>query len=273
MKQGLSYKAFFIFGSIIFTFCVLPSFSYRINREIKINVPSRSLQIFQAGKLIQEYPVGVGNSKQFQTPPGIYKVEKKIINPIWEHPYKPDGQVRVGNSHKNPLGSRWIGFHKEGSGVYGIHGTNEPSSIGKFVSHGCVRMHNEDVEEIFDLVSIGTKVTVTYKRFVVDRVGNTITLEVFPDPYQSKNIRVPEVVSKIRKIHPFAQIDFELLNRAINDTSDSTIYEIASINYKDLFKPYRQKYNQRNMRIYTQPYYLNGTYMNQPAYYVPSLTF
>lgn len=238
MKTGTCFALAIIF---LLSF-LLPAFSYRIHTEIRINVPSRTLKLYKAGRLLREYPVGVGNSKRLQTPPGNYKVETKVLNPIWEHPYKPDGQVRVGNNPKNPLGSRWIGFHKEGSGVYGVHGTNQPNSVGRFVSHGCVRMHNTDVEEIFELVDIGTPVRVTYKRFYTERVGNKITLEVFPDPYHYQNITVQEVVAEIRRIHPFAEIDFELLQKAINDKSDSAIYEVASISYQNFYRPYTHNY-------------------------------
>ena len=61
---------------------------------------------------------------------------------------------------KNPLGSRWIGFNARGTdgSKYGIHGTNQPSSIGKYISQGCIRMKKNDVEYLFDRIPIGTKV-------------------------------------------------------------------------------------------------------------------
>ena len=60
-------------------------------------------------------------------------------------------------SPENSLGTRWLGFDKKG---YGIHGTVEPETIGQQVSQGCVRMLNEDVEELYDLLPRGTRVTV-----------------------------------------------------------------------------------------------------------------
>jgi hypothetical protein len=207
----------------------LPNFA---GKEIRINVPSRTLQLLQSGRLIREYPVGVGYSKQMQTPPGRYKVEKKIINPIWEHPYKAAGQSQIGSNSKNPLGSRWIGFHGEGSGVYGMHGTNEPNSIGRFVSHGCVRMHNSDVEELFEMIEIGTPVNVTYDRFSLHQAGDKITLEVFPDPYGIKALSADKIVKEVSRLYPEASIDLESIGEALKDTSESSIYEIAQ------FMPY-----------------------------------
>lgn len=255
-------------------FCLLlllPSIpsSAVIRKEIRINVPSRTLQFLQSGRLIREYPVGVGYSKQMQTPAGEYKVEKKVINPIWEHPYKAPGQSQIGNNSKNPLGSRWIGFHSQGSGVYGIHGTNEPSSIGKFVSHGCVRMKNSDVEELFELVDYDTPVIVTYNRFRLDKTGETITLEIFPDPYGMKPLTIEEIVEEVRKIDPYAVIDFDMVNQAIGDNSESSIYEVAQI--KNIYQrslpvrtqvPFTEPYNGQ---VYGQNYNQSG----QPSYAYP----
>lgn len=229
--------------------------------EIRINVPSRTLQLIKAGKLVKEYSVGVGSSKANMTPPGIYAIDKKVINPIWEHPYKSPGESRVGSGANNPLGTRWIGFHAKGSGVYGIHGTNQPNSIGHFVSHGCVRMHNADVEELFELIEINTPVKVDYNRYRLYQVGNTISLEVFPDPYGYKPLNASEIIQEIRKKDPFAQIDNELLEKAIKDTSEQAIYEVAL-----------QTTSNVQMPAFTDPLYSQPTYQQPESqiYYAPS---
>ncbi|MDX1917992.1 MAG: L,D-transpeptidase [Candidatus Caenarcaniphilales bacterium] len=197
--------------------------------EIQINVPSRTLQLFSNGHLIKEYPVGVGNNKNYMTPPGDYKVDLKVLNPIWEHPYRAPGESRIKSGSKNPLGTRWIGFHSEGSGVYGIHGTNQPNSVGHFVSHGCVRMHNSDVEELFELVQIDTPVKVTYQRFEISVEGSSIRLEFYPDPYQLGAIDRSEVLNSLKAISPYIQIDYEILQRALSERSTEYIYEIATL--------------------------------------------
>ena len=74
--------------------------------------------------------------------------------------YSPEGVFPFGHP-KNVLGTRWIGFEeKEGLYGYGIHGTAEPESIGKAESNGCIRLRNEDVEELFDFVETKTKVVI-----------------------------------------------------------------------------------------------------------------
>ena len=86
----------------------------------------------------------------------------KIVNKIKNRPYYT-GHI-AGGAPNNPLGSRWLGLNANGTtgDTYGIHGNNSEASIGKYVSHGCVRMHNADVEELFDKVAVGTSVTITY---------------------------------------------------------------------------------------------------------------
>ena len=86
------------------------------------------------------YPVAVGKPDT-PTPTGIYKIITKTVNP---------GGI---------LGTRWMGLDIP-DGPYGIHGTNNPAAIGKEISNGCIRMYNHDVEELFNLVKIGTVVTI-----------------------------------------------------------------------------------------------------------------
>ena len=75
---------------------------------------------------------------------------QRLPDPTW---YGPGRIVPPGKS--NPLGTRWLGLSRKG---YGIHGTNAPKSIGKRASHGCIRMRNHDIEELFELVSVGDTV-------------------------------------------------------------------------------------------------------------------
>jgi lipoprotein-anchoring transpeptidase ErfK/SrfK len=93
---------------------------------------------------------------------GTHKVSRKNVWPDWRPPVemrkrKPELPVFMAGGPKNPLGARAMYL---GSSIYRIHGTNEPSSIGKAASSGCIRMLNDDVTELFKLVKIGTVVTV-----------------------------------------------------------------------------------------------------------------
>jgi lipoprotein-anchoring transpeptidase ErfK/SrfK len=112
-----------------------------------------TLTILLNGHFIKQYPVGIGKSDK--TPVGVFIVDNKLINPTW---YSPEGVYPYGHP-KNVLGTRWIGFEDRNDLYgYGIHGTADPDSIGKDMSNGCIRMKNENVEELFDFVKAKTRV-------------------------------------------------------------------------------------------------------------------
>lgn len=110
----------------------------RTNYLIKVDTKERRLSLLINNKLIKIYPVGVGKPST-PTPKGRFKIINKVINP------------------GGPFGARWMGLNVDG---IGIHGTNSPESIGKYVSHGCIRMYNSDVIELFNKVPIGTPVVI-----------------------------------------------------------------------------------------------------------------
>ncbi len=112
-----------------------------------------TLTILLDGHFIKQYPVGIGKSNK--TPVGVFFIDNKLINPTW---YSPEGVYKYGNP-KNVLGTRWIGFEDRNDLYgYGIHGTADPDSIGKDMSNGCIRLKNENVEELFDFVKTKTRV-------------------------------------------------------------------------------------------------------------------
>lgn len=111
-----------------------------LGSQISINLAVRKLSYYEGKRLIKVYPVGVGKPST-PTPTGSYTVINKIMQP---------GSM---------LGTRWMGLSVP-TGNYGIHGTNNPKSIGGYVSNGCIRMYNQDVEALFPSVVIGTPVVI-----------------------------------------------------------------------------------------------------------------
>jgi hypothetical protein len=169
-------------------------------RYIEINVPSRQLFVKENGQILKSYPVGLGMSKAFMTPIGTFKITNKDTNPGWAHPLTGE---KILPGPKNPLGSRWMGFYNSADGSsYGIHGTNKPESIGKFVSHGCVRMLTKDAEELFEMVSVGTSVVIKYDRVALQQDNNSLLLTIYPDPYGLKPLSVDEIVESVEKVAP-----------------------------------------------------------------------
>jgi lipoprotein-anchoring transpeptidase ErfK/SrfK len=118
-------------------------------RRILISIPDRKLVLIEDGRLIKTYDIAVG-APASPSPAGVFTVANQIEHPTW---YGPTDVVPPGKW--NPLGTRWMGLSKKG---YGIHGTNAPKSIGRNASHGCIRMRNADVEELFTLVKVGDTV-------------------------------------------------------------------------------------------------------------------
>ena len=115
-------------------------------RRIVVSIPDRKLALVENGKVVKVYGTAVG-APNTPSPTGTFQIVQRVPNPTWYHA----GKV-VGPGKNNPVGTRWIGLSEKG---YGIHGTNAPGSIGHNVSHGCIRMRNRDVEELFGLVKIG----------------------------------------------------------------------------------------------------------------------
>lgn len=121
--------------------------------NILINKSQNVLFLKSGEEVLKLYHVSTG--KDNITPVGTYRIASKIENPVW---FRNGGSPIPSESPDNALGSRWMGFDTDPH--YGIHGTIHPESIGQQVTAGCVRLKNPDVEELFDIVPIGTQVII-----------------------------------------------------------------------------------------------------------------
>ncbi|NDQ55648.1 MAG: L,D-transpeptidase [Acidipila sp.] len=115
--------------------------------RIVVSIVDRKLALIAGdGAVTKIYDVAVG-AAETPSPEGKFIIASRVENPSW---YWPGKIVPAGP--QNPLGPRWMGLGFEG---FGIHGTNQPHSIGQAASHGCIRMRNRDVEELFVRVRVG----------------------------------------------------------------------------------------------------------------------
>lgn len=133
---------------------IFPGQKLKIMRDrwsLVIDKSRFTLDLLAGETLVKRYSVGLG--KGSSTPAGEFKIASRLKNPTWYY----GGKVVPFGNPENPLGTRWLGFDLKS---YGVHGTIEPASIGKAESLGCVRMLNSDVEEIFELVPVGTSVRI-----------------------------------------------------------------------------------------------------------------
>ncbi len=135
-------------------------------RVIVVSLEDRKLALVEGGQVKRVYSVAVGKPST-PSPVGIFTIERRVMNPTYHH-----GDKTVAPGPRNPVGTRWMGLSKAG---YGIHGTNEPKSIGKAASHGCIRMAKPDLEEFYAMVQVGDTVELIGQR-------NEETAQLFGDP-------------------------------------------------------------------------------------------
>ena len=112
-----------------------------MTRRVVVSIPDRKLALVENDHVISIYSVAVG-APVSPSPVGTFTIVTRVTNPTY---YRPGKVIAPGAT--NPIGTRWIGLSLKG---FGIHGTDEPRSIGFAKSHGCIRLRNRDVEELFE---------------------------------------------------------------------------------------------------------------------------
>lgn len=123
----------------------------KVRFSIVVDKSQRQLLLTQDNQFVKSYPIATGRDNS--TPEGTFKILNRVPNPVW---YK-ENVVVPADSPENILGTRWMGFDKPG---YGIHGSVDTKPITQQDTAGCIRLTNQDVEELFAIVPIGTEVTV-----------------------------------------------------------------------------------------------------------------
>jgi L,D-transpeptidase ErfK/SrfK len=136
---------------------------------IEVNLPQRILFHFEGGRLIGAYPVAIGQpAKQWRTPTGAFKVIQMREDPTWRVPASiqreeeeagKDVEDEIEPGPDNPLGKYWIGLSFP---IIGIHGTNHPVSVYSYRTHGCVRLHPDDIDALFNDVDLNDHGEIVY---------------------------------------------------------------------------------------------------------------
>ncbi|MDR1057747.1 MAG: L,D-transpeptidase family protein [Coxiellaceae bacterium] len=179
---------------------ILPKF----RKGIVINIPELRLYYFAPdGKHIHTYPVGLGR-EGWRTPLAATKVVNKTEDPVWRVPnsirqyvYEKTGEVLPDEVHpgpKNPLGKYALYLNKQG---YLIHGTNVPTSVGTFISSGCMRLLREPIETLYEEVPIGTPVHIIHYPYKAGWHNNKLYLE----SHQPINSYAAQPVSQLNKLN------------------------------------------------------------------------
>ena len=133
---------------------VFPDVEWPVRLVIRLS--DRRVYVYRGNDMETSFPVAVGRPG-WETPTGEFQVFNKLENPGWTNPFTDE--VVPPGPH-NPLGERWIAFWTDGTNQIGFHGTPNTESVGSAASHGCIRLYNEHIHELYQLVDIGTSVTV-----------------------------------------------------------------------------------------------------------------
>ncbi len=157
-----------------------------MDRGIIINAAELRLYYFMKAGLdsvIKTFPIGIGDT-DWPTPLGDFVVGEKRKNPAWYIP--PSLREKYGKSvmppgPENPLGEYWI---RLGNSSYGMHGTDIPWSVGRLVTHGCIRLYPEDIKDLYWDVQPGTKVKIVYEPVKIGLLAGRVYAEVHRDIYR-----------------------------------------------------------------------------------------
>jgi len=183
---------------------------------IVINLPQRMLFFFRDGKLAASYSVGLGRPT-WPTVQGTFRITSLEKNPVWLVPKSIQDEMarerqivisKVSPGPDNPLGKFWIGLDAPG---YGIHGTIAPSSVYHFQSHGCIRLHPDDIAQLFPRLSKGLIVKLVYAPVLMSEEDGHVFVEINPDIYS----KAPPPLGVLRQLaaagHLTDRIDWPLL--------------------------------------------------------------
>lgn len=191
-------------------------------RAIVVNVPQRMLFFSGSDGETAAFPVAVGRS-DWRTPLGAFTIVSRERDPSWEVPesIREEAQ-RAGKSlprvvppgPDNPLGKFWLGLSL---GSVGIHGTNAPSTIYRVATHGCIRLHPDDIAALFDRVETGVPGEVIYEPVLLTVDGEQILLEAHPDVYRRESDdAVAEVRRRAASLGVLERIDVTAVARVLD---------------------------------------------------------
>ncbi|MEO8377686.1 MAG: L,D-transpeptidase family protein [Candidatus Sumerlaeota bacterium] len=125
----------------------------QVDFSLVVDVAANTMVLNNAGKFFKIYRVRTGREVG-TTPTGEFKILNKKSAPIWR---PGNGHTYLAGDPNNELGTRWMSFDKD---ILGIHGTLHPETVGEYASNGCVGMHTADVEELFELINVGTPLSI-----------------------------------------------------------------------------------------------------------------
>jgi L,D-transpeptidase ErfK/SrfK len=192
---------------------ILPAF---LENGVVVNVPEYRLYLFRGGTLQAVYPAAVG-LPTWQTPIGSFAITCRVQNPAW---YMPPDLARRENVKRevvapgpdNPLGDFWIGTSLKHTG---LHSTNCPMTVGRALSHGCLRLYPEHAKALFWEVTVGEAGEIVYEPVKVAVDGDDILVEIHPDVYGLVPDLAREAEERLRAMDVWEKVDVRRLRQAV----------------------------------------------------------
>jgi L,D-transpeptidase ErfK/SrfK len=192
---------------------------------IEVNLPQRMLFHFEGGRLSGAYPVAIGQpGKQWQTPTGAFTVIQMREDPTWRVPASIQREEEAAGKDvvdeiepgpDNPLGKYWIGLSFP---VIGIHGTNHPVSVYSYRTHGCVRLHPDDIEALFNDVDLNDRGVIEYYPLMLAKLDDgRVFVESEKDIYRRGTGGIDAVRALARADGIDNLIDWSVAGEVVND--------------------------------------------------------
>jgi L,D-transpeptidase ErfK/SrfK len=174
---------------------IVPAWSGDRPRSL-VNVAQRLLFLFD-GDGVEAFPIAVGRAG-WRTPLGDFRIVMKEEHPTWDVPVSIQDEMRrrgervitrMAPGPRNPLGSHWIGLN---AGAIGIHGTPFPATLLQFSTHGCIRVHPDDIARVFESVAVGDRVQIVDVAVLVAFTADGVFVEAHGAPDARANAALPD---------------------------------------------------------------------------------
>jgi L,D-transpeptidase ErfK/SrfK len=192
-----------------------------LEHGLLINVPQRMLFVLSEGAVVARYPVGLGRP-DWPTPVGPFSVMTMEVDPVWDVPLSIQEEMRREGKNvvtrilpgpNNPLGHFWIGVTLQN---LGLHGTIAPLSIYRFQSHGCIRLHPDDVADLFPRVTVGMPGEIIYEPVLLARgADGELYLEIHRDVYNQVGDLETILQSAVERLGVRESIDWDRARDAL----------------------------------------------------------
>lgn len=195
-----------------------------IDEGLIINLPEYKIYHFEFGRLYNTYDIAIGK-RNWRTPQGKFRIANKTLNPTWRVPPGMARKLKIKKSSvppgpSNPLGKYWIGLSLP---HIGIHSTNQPRSIGKAKSHGCMRMRSEEAKKLYNYINVGTPGEIVYEPVKIAQNNGVIFLEVHDDIYNLVPNLYSHTLNLLKKEGLKNKVDSEIVKKTIEEKRGSPV--------------------------------------------------